>query len=108
MVAQCVRAYRTGASGSPSTASDRNGFLILGACVAAVAVQALIPYVPGLSDAFQATPLDAFDWAQPIVALAPALLAEVVRTWQRGRVLWSPDDPALRRAVRGSEDATQQ
>ncbi len=46
-----------------------------------VVIQALIPYVPALAEAFRATPLDGSEWALvAAIALAPALLAELVRT----------------------------
>jgi hypothetical protein len=55
----------------------------------AVGIQAAIPYLPWLAEAFHATPLDALDWAiVAVVALAPALLAEVVRTVRGGRTIW--------------------
>jgi hypothetical protein len=42
---------------------------------------AAIPFVPLLAEAFHATPLDASDWAVvAVIALLPAILAEVVRT----------------------------
>jgi len=54
--------------------------LLLGGGVLCVAVQVVIPFVPPLREAFQATPLDAFDWLLvAIVALAPALVAESYR-----------------------------
>ena len=41
----------------------------------------LMKYVPVLADAFRATPLDAMEWVVvAAVALAPAVLAELVRT----------------------------
>jgi hypothetical protein len=53
----------------------------MAAGLAVIAVQAIIPQVPILAEAFRATPLDASDWAiVTVIALAPALLAEVVRT----------------------------
>ncbi len=58
----------------------RPNMLLLGGGVICVAVQIAIPFVPPLRDAFQATPLDAFDWLLvAIVALAPALVAEIYR-----------------------------
>jgi hypothetical protein len=54
--------------------------------VLVVVIQVLIPFVPVLADAFRATPLGAEDWLiVAVVALAPAVLAEIVRT-ARGRV----------------------
>jgi hypothetical protein len=46
-----------------------------------IAIRAAIPYLPLLAEAFHATPLDASDWAVvAVIALLPAILAEVVRT----------------------------
>ena len=45
-----------------------------------LAIQVIIPFVPALSDAFQATPLDAVDWLLvAVVALLPAAFAEGYR-----------------------------
>jgi hypothetical protein len=58
----------------------RPNVLLAAACVLVVVVQAAIPYLPALVDAFRATPLDATEWMLvAIVALAPALFAEVAR-----------------------------
>ena len=54
--------------------------LLFGACVLTVLVQAAIPLVPPLADAFRATPLDPSEWVLvAIIALLPAILAETVR-----------------------------
>jgi hypothetical protein len=46
-----------------------------------VAVQAAIPYIQPLADAFRATRLDGLDWALvAFVALAPGAVAEVIRS----------------------------
>ena len=88
VVSQCVRAYANRSIREPVHRLGRNGFL-LGACLVAVGVQALIPFVPPLAEAFHATPLDAADWLiVAVVAFLPALLAEVVRTARHGRVEW--------------------
>jgi Ca2+-transporting ATPase len=88
VVSQCVRAYGNRSIREPVHRLGTNGFL-LGACLVAVGVQVLIPYVPGFADAFRATPLDAADWLIVAgVAFAPALVAEVVRTIRRGRTVW--------------------
>jgi hypothetical protein len=53
---------------------------LLAGGVVCVAVQIVIPYVPALQYAFQATPLDAVDWLLVAgIALAPALVAEIYR-----------------------------
>jgi Ca2+-transporting ATPase len=88
VVGQCVRAYWNRSLRVPIHRLGTNGFL-LAACLVAVAIQAAIPYLPGVSDAFHATPLDAVDWAiVAVVAFAPAIVAEVVRTVGRGRTIW--------------------
>jgi magnesium-transporting ATPase (P-type) len=57
--------------------------LLLTACLATIAVQAAIPLVPPLREAFSATPLDASDWViVATIALAPALLAQGMRAWR--------------------------
>jgi hypothetical protein len=49
-----------------------------------VAVQAAIPVVPPLADAFRAVPLTLPEWGLvAVIALIPALLAEVVRSTRR-------------------------
>ncbi len=84
--AQAVRAYANRSLRIPLHRLSMNGFLLTVA-IATVAFQALIPHVPALQEIFRATPLDASDWAiVAVVALAPAVLAEIVRT-ARGR-LW--------------------
>jgi calcium-translocating P-type ATPase len=88
VVGQCVRAYWNRSIREPIHRLGRNGFL-LAACLGAVAIQALIPYVPVLADAFRAAPLDAAEWAVvAVVAFLPAVFAEGVRTLGRGRAVW--------------------
>ena len=88
VVGQCVRAYWNRSVREPVHRLGRNGFL-LGACVAAVAIQAAIPYVPALSNAFRATPLDLIDWLLvAVIAVAPALVAEMARLRGRGQRIW--------------------
>jgi P-type Ca2+ transporter type 2C len=88
VVAQCVRAYWNRSLRDPIHRLGRNGFLLV-ACVGAVAIQAVIPYVAPLADAFRATPLDLSDWSLvAIVAVIPALAAEVIRWRGRGRQMW--------------------
>jgi Ca2+-transporting ATPase len=84
VVGQAVRAYANRSLAVPVSRLRANRFLAA-ACVAVIAIQAMIPYVPPLRDAFRATPLDAIDWLLVgLVALAPALLAELVRRTRRG------------------------
>jgi Ca2+-transporting ATPase len=84
--AQVVRAYANRSLRVPLHRLAPNRFL-LGACIAVVAVQVLIPFVPPLAEAFRASPLSVEDWLLvAVVALAPAVVAEIVRT-TRG-ALW--------------------
>ena len=88
VVSQCVRAYWNRSIREPIHRLGRNGFLLV-ACVTAISIQALIPYVPGLASAFNATPLDAYDWILVVVvAFAPAVVAEIARTRARGSLVW--------------------
>jgi P-type Ca2+ transporter type 2C len=88
VVGQCVRAYWNRSIREPIHRLGSNGFLVA-ACLVAVLAQALIPYVPVLAETFRATPLEASDWAiVAVVAFTPAVLAEVIRTLGRGRVVW--------------------
>ena len=78
--AQAVRAYANRSVREPIHRLTTNWFL-LAAGIAVVAIQVVIPSVPALSEAFRATPLDASDWLLVAgIALAPALLAEWMRT----------------------------
>jgi Ca2+-transporting ATPase len=82
--AQAVRAYANRSLHEPLRRLAWNPVL-LGACLITVLVQAAIPFIPPLADAYRATPLDPFDWLLvAIVALVPALVAESVRTFRRG------------------------
>ncbi|HET9346476.1 MAG TPA: HAD-IC family P-type ATPase, partial [Candidatus Limnocylindrales bacterium] len=84
VTAQVVRAYANRSLTLPYGALPRNTFL-LAACLLVVALQALIPVIPGLSAAFRATPLDAQDWALvALIAFAPAALAGLVRAVRPG------------------------
>ena len=80
-----MRAYANRSLTVPLHRLGRNTFLLLTALLV-LAIQVAIPYVPPLAEAFRATPLEPDDWAhRAVVALAPAVLAEVVRT-VRGRM----------------------
>jgi len=88
VISQCVRAYWNRSLREPIHRLSLNGFLLF-ACLAAAAIQVLIPYIPGVAEAFHATPLAADDWVLVlIVAFAPAILAEAIRWVSRGRRLW--------------------
>jgi P-type Ca2+ transporter type 2C len=83
VVAQLVRA-NANRSLQTSIVRLRPNLLLAGMGVLWLAVQAAIPYVPPLAEAFHATPLSAAEWsAVALFALAPALLAELMR--RRGR-----------------------
>jgi P-type Ca2+ transporter type 2C len=84
VVGQAVRAYANRSIRNPVHRLRTNGFLAL-TCLLVIAVQALIPYVPPLADTFRATPLQPFDWVLvAAVAILPALLAEMIRTFRPG------------------------
>ena len=77
--AQAVRAYANRSLREPVFRLATNG-LLLAACLTTIAVQAAIPLIPPLREAFRAAPLDAADWLiVAIIALAPAVLAQVMR-----------------------------
>ena len=76
---QVVRAYANRSLREPVWRLPTNRFL-LGAAVLVIAIQVAIPYLPVVSEAFQATPLDLSDWlVVAAIALAPAILAQLVR-----------------------------
>lgn len=84
--AQAARAYANRSLTLPLHRLPWNRVL-LAACVAVVAIQAAMPYVPALADAFRAQPLGLLDWVLvALVALGPAILAQLVRA--RGRRTW--------------------
>jgi Ca2+-transporting ATPase len=77
--AQAVRAYSNRSLREPLYRLGTNGFL-LATAIAAILIQAAIPYVPALAEAFRATRLSGIDWILiGIIALAPAILAQVIR-----------------------------
>jgi magnesium-transporting ATPase (P-type) len=85
---QCVRTYWNRSLREPIHRLGINRFL-LGACLAAIAIQLLIPAVPVLAEAFRATALNPGDWAiVALIAFLPAAAAEAVRTVRRGRTVW--------------------
>jgi Ca2+-transporting ATPase len=83
VLSQVVRANANRSLTRPVLSLRPNGFLIAASLVA-IAAQLAIPYVPVLAETFRATPLDAADWAMvAVVALTPAILAEVMRATRR-------------------------
>jgi Ca2+-transporting ATPase len=88
VVSQCMRAYWNRSVREPIHRLGRNGFL-LGACLLAVSIQVLIPYVPPLAEAFRASPLELSEWLLvAVVAFIPAVVAELARMLGRGRRVW--------------------
>jgi Ca2+-transporting ATPase len=88
VVSQCVRAYANRSIRLPVHRLGPNAFLAA-ACLLAVGIQGLIPYIPPLAEAFRATPLGPEQWLLvAAVALAPAVVAEIIRTVGRGRITW--------------------
>jgi Ca2+-transporting ATPase len=82
--AQAVRAYANRSLTEPLHRLSRNTVLLV-AAILVIVVQAAMPYVPAIADAFRAQPLDAGEWALvAAVALAPALAAQVARVGGRG------------------------
>ena len=83
VAAQLVRAYANRSLRTPIHRLRPNLALLAG-CLAVLVIQVAIPFVPPLAAAFRATPLDAVEWLLvAVIALAPALVAEVVRTMRR-------------------------
>jgi Ca2+-transporting ATPase len=85
VVGQVVRAYANRSLSLSVLRLGRNTFLAA-ACLLVIAIQAAIPYLPPLADAFRATPLAIGEWGIVFaIALAPALVADVIRrlgrTW---------------------------
>ncbi len=80
VVAQAIRAFANRSLVQPLHRLGANWFLAL-ATIVVIAIQAAIPYVPFLAEAFHAIPLSAAEWGvAAAVALAPAALAEVIRS----------------------------
>jgi Ca2+-transporting ATPase len=79
VVGQVVRANANRSLSYPVLLRRPNALLLAGG-ILCVAIQIAIPFIPPIRDAFQATPLDAFDWLLvAVVALAPAIVAEIYR-----------------------------
>jgi Ca2+-transporting ATPase len=76
---QLARAWANRSLSQPVTRLPINGFMAL-ACVVAAATQLLIPYLPALASAFDASPLSLLELLLiAAVALAPAVLAQLAR-----------------------------
>ncbi len=84
VIGQVVRAYANRSLEMPVHRLPSN-WVLAGACVVVIAIQLLIPSVPALADAFRAHRLDLGEWVVVgVIALAPALLAELIRTARTG------------------------
>ena len=80
---QLVRAYGNRSLNNPVRSLPRNGFLAI-ACILGAAIQLAIPYLPPLAEAFRASPLSGPELALvALIAVAPAVVAEVVRSTRR-------------------------
>jgi Ca2+-transporting ATPase len=82
--AQAVRAYANRSLTQPLHHLSSNRLLLV-ACLAVIVIQAAIPLLPALADAFRAVPLTVAEWTLVgVVAFVPAILAEGVRAGGRG------------------------
>ncbi len=83
---QVVRAYANRSLRSPVFLIAPNRIL-LGGGIAVILVQAALPFIPAVGDAFRASPLDLEDWLLvAVIALLPAVVAELIRA--RRRMVW--------------------
>jgi magnesium-transporting ATPase (P-type) len=79
VVAQLIRANANRSLRASLFRIQPNGVLLVMA-VTWVVLQAAIPYIPELADAFRATPLSMMEWLLvAVIGLAPAVLAEIMR-----------------------------
>lgn len=80
---QLVRAYANRSLRTPVFRLRSNGLLVAG-CLVCLAIQVAIPFIPGVSDAFRASPLDLGEWGiVAVIAVAPALVADAIRSLRR-------------------------
>ena len=79
VVAQAIRAFADRSLLQPLHRLQTNWFLTF-ATAAAIAIQAAIPYVPFLADAFHAVPTPGEWGLVAAIALAPAAAAELIRS----------------------------
>jgi Ca2+-transporting ATPase len=85
VIGQVVRAYANRSLTGPIRRLPTNWLLAVAALLV-VAAQLAIPLIPPLADAFHASPLSGGEWlVVAIIAFAPALLSELVRTLRPGR-----------------------
>lgn len=83
---QVVRAYANRSLRIPVFRVGSNRVL-LGGVIGVIIIQFAIPFIPGVADAFRASPLDLTEWLLvAVIALLPAVVAEGIRA--RGRTVW--------------------
>ncbi|HYM85056.1 MAG TPA: HAD-IC family P-type ATPase, partial [Candidatus Dormibacteraeota bacterium] len=85
VVGQVVRANLNRSLRYPVLKLPPNRYL-LGGAIVTIVVQLLIPYIPLAAEAFDASPLDIYDWlVVAVIAVIPAVVAEITRrsgrTW---------------------------
>jgi Ca2+-transporting ATPase len=85
VVGQVVRAYANRSLES-SVVTLRANWFLAATCLAVVALQASIPFIPPIASAFRASPLQLTEWGLiTLIAFFPALVAEGLRrlgrTW---------------------------
>jgi len=86
VVGQVIRAYANRSLAVSVLRLPVNAFMA-GAALLVLCIQVAIPYVPPLADAFRASPLDLTEWGLvAAIALAPAVVADVVRRLGRAWV----------------------
>jgi Ca2+-transporting ATPase len=79
VIGQVIRAYANRSLATSVLRLPVNAFMV-GAALLVIGIQIAIPYVPPLADAFRASTLDLTEWGLvAAIALAPALVADVVR-----------------------------
>jgi P-type Ca2+ transporter type 2C len=79
VVGQVIRAYANRSLTISTLRLPVNAFMA-GAAMLVIVIQAAIPFIPPLAEAFRASPLDPVEWALvAAIALAPALFADLAR-----------------------------
>ncbi|MEO8463562.1 MAG: HAD-IC family P-type ATPase, partial [Chloroflexota bacterium] len=77
---QVVRAYANRSLRIPVLRIGPNRLLLAGGVVV-VLIQVAIPFIPGVSDAFRASPLDLWEWVLVgVISFLPAVIAEAIRS----------------------------
>ena len=79
VVGQVIRAYANRSLTISTLRLPLNAFMA-GAAVVVIAIQAAIPFIPPLAEAFRASPLDPVEWGLvAAIGLAPAVFADLAR-----------------------------